>query len=148
MKRTTRLVCLLLSVVLLLTAPAHAAQREVASTYSSSYFASWDPSIYQVTSQNFEVWFDVVAVETMLELGVSRIEIHRSVNLKDWITVKTFWPNDYPQMICENTGFHGGYVTYTGIPGYYYRAYVVFYARKSATSFGELTDYTGIVLVE
>ena len=148
MKRIARLICLFLALTLLLAAPARAAQREEASTFSSYYFASWDPSIYLEPNQEIEIWFDVVGVDTMQEIGVSRIEMQRSVNMRDWITVRVYEPDDYPQMICENTGFHGGYVTYTGIPGYYYRAYVVFYARRSANSWGEMPEYSNIVLVE
>lgn len=143
MKRFAHSVCVILALVLILSAPAYAASE--ATPWSSSYFASYDPCIYQVTATYFHIYFDVVAVRTMDELGVNYIELQRSPDGRNWTTVKTYTPEDYPQMICENTGFHYDYVTYQAEAGYYYRAHVTFYA-KNGNGFGELYDYTSIVM--
>lgn len=143
MKRFTRSVCVILALVLLLSAPAYAAS--VVTPRGSSFFMSYDPFIYQETSTKLQIWFDVVAVRTMDELGVSYIELQRSPDGRNWTTVKTYDPEDYPQMICENTGFHMDCVTYNAEAGYYYRAREIFYAKNS-TGIGELDDYTSIVM--
>ncbi len=42
----------------------------------------------------------------------------------------TFYKSAYPQMTGENVNHYENYVTYTGTSGYYYRAYILFYAKK------------------
>ena len=44
-------------------------------------------------------------------------------------------------MIDDNTAFHAATLTCTKTSGYYYRAYVEFYAKNS-TGTGELNYYT------
>ena len=44
-------------------------------------------------------------------------------------------------MICENTSAHADCVSYTMESGFYYRAYVQFYAKKG-TGTGYLSYYT------
>ncbi len=143
MKRFTRSVCVIVALVLLLSVPAYAASE--VTPRGSSFFLSYDPCIYQVTSTYFEIYFDVVAVNGMDELGASYIELQRSPDCRNWTTVKTYTPENYPQMICENTGFHYDCVTYQAEAGYYYRAFVIFYAKNS-TGIGEWGDYTSIVM--
>lgn len=143
MKRFLRYVCAVMAVVLLLAVPAHA---EEAAPRASSFFMSYDSSLYKATYRNIEIWFDVVAVEGMDELGVSSIKVQRSPDGSTWTTMKTYTPDRYPEMICENTSFHADYVTYVGTPGFYYRAYVTFYAKNS-TGFGERYQYSETILL-
>ena len=116
------------------------------SSRASAYFSSYDSAIDKITNTEFEVWYDVVAVDTMDELGVSSIEIQRSKNLITWTTVETYYPEDNPQMIYENEYFVYDCVTHTGEPGNFYRAYVTFYARKG-TGTGYLYDYAEAVYI-
>lgn len=139
MKRYARFISVLLIISLIIAFPVYAS-NEVAP-WSSAYFTSYDPFIYYESGDTFEIWFDVVAARCMQELGVSEIEIQVSPNGSDWTTSRTLYPEDYPQMICENTGFHADYVTYTGYIGAYYRAYITFYAKNS-TGIGEIYAYT------
>ena len=139
MKRCTRLVSIILIVSLILSVPVYA--EEEATPWSSSFIFSYDPYIYYESGSYFEIWFDVVAHREMEEVGVSEIELQVSSNGYTWTTTKTFYPEDYPQMILENTGFNYDYVPYTGAIGYYYRAYVTFYAKNS-TGIGEIYAYT------
>ena len=113
---------------------------DIFESRASAYFASYDSAIDHISATTFEVWYDVMAVTTMDELGVSSIEIQRSKNMSTWTTVATYYPEDYPQMIYENEFFVYDCVTHTGTPGYYYRAYVTFYAKKG-TGTGYLFDY-------
>ena len=138
MKRSAKIVSLILIVSLVFFVPVHA---EEVAPWSSSFIASYDPSIYYESGSSFEIWFDVVATRRMEELGVSKIKIQVSSDGSNWGTVTTLYPEDYPQMICENTGMHVDYVTYSGTIGRYYRAYITFYAKNS-TGIGELSAYT------
>lgn len=128
MNNRIRTICFLLCLVMLFAMPVSA---DTNNTYSSSFISSYDSSINIPSGRTLEIWFDVVGKGEMDEIGVESIELERSTNGNSWSLVKTFLPEDYPQMICENTGIALDYVTYTGTYGYYYRAYVTFYASNS-----------------
>ena len=127
MKKSISIICVIIAVISLLAVPVSAEEN---STYSSIFFCSYDSAIY-VEGRTLEIWFDVVGNGGMDEIGVSCITLERSSNGSSWSTVKTFYPEDYPQMICYDTGIAYDYVTYTGSSGYYYRAYVTYYAKNS-----------------
>ena len=113
---------------------------------ASNFFVETGTYIDKVSGTTFEVWFEVMAKGLMDELGVSTIKIERSSDGTNWMTMKTYSMSNYSQMIDEDTGWHGSYVTYTGSYGYYYRAKVTFYA-KNASGTGTYTMYTSTVMV-
>ena len=139
MKRYTQFISVLLIISLIIAFPVYASNE--VTPWASAFFTSYDPSISYESGDTFEIWFDVVAPRRMQELGVSEIEIQVSPNGSNWTTTRTLYPEDYPQMICENTGLHAGYITYTGAIGAYYRAYITFYAKNSS-GIGEIYAYT------
>lgn len=151
MKRFIRCFSVVMVLVTLLGTVAYAqavTEPEVAaaasSARSSAFFMCWDSYLYKTSSNSFEVWFDVTAVNGMDELGASRIKVQRSTDASTWTTVKTYYPEDYPSMIEENTGSVYNCVTYTGTKGFFYRAYVVFYAKNSK-GIGEMPDYAEVI---
>ena len=137
MNKLVRYISLIVIISIMLVMPVSA---DISNSRASAYFSSYDSAIDRITNTEFEVWYDVVATGTMDELGVSSIEIQRSKTLIAWETVETYYPEDNPQMIYENEFFVYDCVTHTGEPGYFYRAYVTFYARKG-TGTGYLYDY-------
>ena len=139
MKRFVRCVSMLMIVALLLTNPVFAA--EGASARSSSYFMCSSVYLWKTSDTTFEVWFDVVSVDTMAQLGASVIKVQRSGDGTNWTTMKTYTKEDYADMICENTIAHASCVSYTGAPGYYYRAYIILYAKNSSGT-GLMPEYT------
>lgn len=142
MKRVSRLLCMLLSVVMLLTVPALAA--ETVEPRASRFFMSSDVYLYQTSNTKFQAWFEVSALYTMDKLGASEIKIQESSDGVNWTTVKTCTMANYSNLICENTGSHGSYVSYTGTAGRYYRAKITLYAENS-TGTGEWTRYTSSI---
>ena len=142
MKRYVRNMCLLLVAVIVLTIPALAAGEQRAS----NFFARTSTYLEKVSGTTFEVWFDVTAVSQMDELGVKTIKVQRSSDRTNWTTMRTYSKTDYSQMIDENSTVHADYVTYTGTAGYYYRAYVVFYAKNDSGT-GEYIMYTSTIRV-
>ena len=144
MKRLFRLACILLSVVLVLSAPA--AAMENAENRASNFFGSSDVFISMRTSTQFRVWFEVSALGIMDKVGASEIKVQKSSDGENWTTMKTYNMDDYTNMICENTGSHTSYVTYTGQTGYYYRAKITLYAENSS-GVGEWIRYTSSVLL-
>lgn len=144
MKRFLRLVSLVLVMAMVVSVPVYAAEQEEATPYSSAFFASYSTYLYKISSIQFEVWFEVSATGKMTELGVSQIKVQRSADKENWTTMKTYTPDNYSQMLCSNTSTHASCVTYAGTPGYYYRAYVTFYAKNSSGT-GELFKYTAVM---
>ena len=142
MNRFLRCVCLVLAIALMLPTTALAAEQESSASTYSAYFVTYDSYLWKTSSTGFEVWFDVCARDIMLELGASSIIVQRSYDGTTWTSMREYTPDKYPQMLCENTGSHGDCVLYyNGLPGYYYRAYVTFYAKKSS-GYGKVFLYT------
>lgn len=144
MKRFLRLVSMLLVMAMLMAVPALAA--DATPPRASAFFHMTSTYLYKTTGANFEVWFDVVAVERMDQIGVSEIRVQRSLDETNWQTVKTYTPEYYSQMIAENTAGHADCVTHIGTNWYYYRAMVVFYAKDERGT-GELVRYTQTIIV-
>ena len=139
MKRISQLICILLAAALLLAVPVVAAEN--VEPRSSSFFMSSDVYLYQTSSTKFQAWFEVSALGGMDKLGASEIKIQESSDDENWTTVKTCTMDSYSSMICENTGSHASYVSYTGTTGKYYRAKITLYAENS-TGTGEWIRYT------
>ena len=144
MKRVSRMVCLLLAVVMVLAIPVAAMENENAR--ASSFFMSSDVYLYQTSSTKFQAWFEVTALDGMDKLGASEIKIQESSDGENWTTVKTCTMANYSNLICENTGLHGSYVSYTGTAGKYYRAKITLYA-KTGTGSAEWVRYTSSILL-
>lgn len=128
MKRFISIVCLILVLSTCLVIPV--AAQEV-TPYASNYFMSYSTYLWKTSSTEFQIWFDVTAVGGMDKLGVSYIEVQQSSDNANWTSVATYDKDDYTQLVASGTGRHESYVTYSNYQsGYYYRAYVEFYAKK------------------
>lgn len=141
MKRFSRLICLVVVFAMLAAIPAYATE---ASARASIYFSSYRAYCTKTSSTELTVSFMVVGTGEMDEIGASKIKVQRSSDGENWTTVKTFNKADYPNMTDTNTGGHGSTVSCTVASGYYYRAYVEFYAANS-NGFGERYYYTAKV---
>lgn len=145
MKKTVRFICMILICSLLLAVPAQA--ESIVEPRASSFFSSYGTDLYKTSSSSFQIWFDVIANAgtSMQELGVSEIILYRSADQQTWTKIKTYIKGSYSQMVALNTQSHEGYVSYNfATPGYYYRAYITFYAKNS-TGIGERYVYTEIL---
>lgn len=142
MKRKLRCISMVLALLMLVSIQVYA---DDASAYSSLFFTSYGVSIDKVSSTVLEVTYDITATREMDELGVSEIKIQRSSDGSNWTTAHTFSKDTYPWFICENTGSHDGEVRCTTLTGYYYRAKITFYAKKSGLGAGMYTATTETV---
>lgn len=141
MKRFKVLLWVLVVVSLFLSIPAAASEN---SAKASSFFVRHCTYLYEVDENKFDIWFEVTATYRMDELGVNYIELQRSTDQVNWTPVKYYYPSSWSQMIAEDTAIHADNVPYTGFSGYYYRAYVTYYA-KSGNSIGEYDTYSDII---
>lgn len=145
MKRFTRCLCLVLSLVLLLAVPAQAVGTDNAR--SSSFFGSSAVYLYKTSSTTFQAWFEVTCMRQMDKVGAKEIKIQKSSDNENWTTVATYTMDDYySTLICEDTVVHAACVTYTGSRGYYYRAYYKLYA-KDETGSGVWTRYSSSIYI-
>ena len=144
MKKLMRFVCMILACSLLVAVPAQA--ENVVESRGSAFFSAYGTDLYVTSSSSFEIWFDVDAnVVTMDVLGVSEILLYKSADQQTWQEIKMYSMNAYAGMVAYNTSSHGGCVSYNfATPGYYYRAYITFYAKNS-TGIGERYVYTEIL---
>ena len=144
MKRSFKILCLLLCLSLLLAVPVHA--RESAEPRGSRFFSSYLTMLYKTALNSFEIWFDVDAnAPVMDEIGATMIELYESADGEHWTLVQVYDAEDYPHMIDYNTSSHTGHVTYYyARPGYYYVAYVTYYAKNS-TGIGKNFEFTQIM---
>ena len=143
MKRFTRCICFLLVCVTMLSTTAFAA--EPADSRASDYFAASSVYFWNTSGNNYQIWFDVTAVGTMVELGTSKIQVQRSTDNSNWTTVRTYYKEDYSQMTDSNTFMYANYVPYTATTGYSYRAIVTLYAKNSSGGTGTLRTQTAIL---
>lgn len=141
MKKFIRVVCFLVVIAMFIVTPAYATeQSERASLYLSSYRAY----CYAASSTRIEVNFYVVGAGVMDEIGASQILVQRSSDRTNWTTVKIFSRDSYSNMIRTDAGTHGATLSCTVASGYYYRAYVTFYAKKDS-GYGKKYYYTEII---
>lgn len=145
MKKFVRLICLVLACSTLFAIPAQAAST--ADSRASAFFSSYGTDLYITSDTSFQVWFDVTAKagSDMQILGVSEIIVYRSADQQSWTKMRTYSASSYTNLLAANTGCHGGCVTYNyATPGYYYTAFITFYAQNS-TGIGERDVYTEII---
>lgn len=142
MKRFTQMICIVLVFVMVMSTTAFAA--EVPETRASNFFTASSVYFWHVSGNSYEIWFDVTAVGTMTELGVSKIVVERSTDEVDWEDVKTYYKADYSQMTKSNTGTYANSVPFTVTQGYSYKAKVTLYAKNSSGT-AEMTETTAIL---
>lgn len=144
MKKIVRFVCLILVCSLFFAIPAHA--TTVVEPRESAFFSYYGTDLYKSSSSSFQIWFDVTANAARMDvLGVSEILLYKSADQQSWQQIKMYSMNAYASMVAYNTTSHGGYVSYNfATPGYYYRAYITFYAKNSS-GIGERYVYTEIL---
>lgn len=145
MKKLVRGICMILVCSLLLAVPAQAAS--VVEPRGSAFFSSYGTDLYKTSSSSFQIWFDVTANAwvSMQVLGVSEITVYRSADQQSWSKMGTYLMEYNSQMVAQNTSSHEGYVTYNyATAGYYYTAYITFYAKNSS-GIGERYVYTEIL---
>lgn len=127
----------LLTIILLfaLTAPVsvNAAVPETVQPHASLYLDNYAAYVYLPGGGPVRVYFDVEGTGYMDEIGALNIEVWESVNGTDWTWVRSFTHDLYPGMLSYNDDFHANYVTYYGIPGRYYKAYVCVWAGKNGS---------------
>ncbi len=119
-----KIVATVLAVILLAPIQAQAAAPETASPMASSYLAAYTAYICAMGNRELQIWFEVTGTRTQEYLGVLSIHLYESTDNINFYWVETFLHEDYDTMLAQNTFAHMNYVSYQGVPGRYYKAYV------------------------
>ena len=98
MKKSMRIICVILVLSMVLMVPVYADSS--VESRGSAFFSAYGASLYKTSSTSFEVWFDVNANAAMMhEIGVSLIEVYRSPDGENWTLMKTYEKEDYPAVL-------------------------------------------------
>ena len=116
--------CLAILVVIALAAPVSVEATEMIQPRASLYLDSYNAYVYPAGSGVVEVYFHAYGTNYMDELGALKIQIYESTDGGEWEWVKTFKHNTTSGMLSYNDAYHCGHVTYQGVAGRYYKAYV------------------------
>lgn len=125
-----RLVTLLLVCSLITPCCASAATLETAQPYASDYFTAYNTYICAMGSGRIEIWFTVTGTHYMDEIGSLKIMLYESTDNQNWTWKKTFLHEDYETMLASNKVLYTSCVSYQGVIGRYYKAYVCLWAGK------------------
>ena len=77
---------------------------------------------------NLEIWWEVCGTRIWADIGVLTIYLYESTDNSNFYWVKTFAFTDYPHMLLHDDYFSMDCVSYEGVPGRYYKAYVQIWA--------------------
>lgn len=126
-----RFLALFLIVALVMPIGAEAAEAEILQPYASSYLSSYGAYTYPAGSGKVQVYFHVFGTDYMDELGALSIKIYESTDNSTWTWVKTFKHNTTAGMLSYNDDYHSGHVTYQGVAGRYYKAYICIWGGEN-----------------
>ena len=125
-----RLIVLLLVFSFIVPVCAQAAETESVQPRASAYLSSYGAYVYLPGNGQVQVYFDVTGTDDMDELGALSISIYESTDGVNWTFKKTFTHDSTAGMLSYNDDFHTGHVTYNGVVGRYYKAYVCIWGGK------------------
>ena len=125
-------IALLLVLSSLVSGTAFAAMPETMDPLASNYIDIRTTHLNATGNGRVQIHFSVNATGVMDKLGVKTIEMYESTNQTIWTKVKTYQGDTYAAMLDEDVHTHSGYVTFLGVAGRYYKAYVRFYAQNAS----------------
>ena len=125
-----RMIAIVMALVFIMPVSAAATVPETAQPYASSYLSGYGAYVYLPGTGEVRVYFNVEGTRYMDELGVLFIDIYESEDQTSWKCVKTFNHYSTSGMLSYNDDYHSGYVSYNGIAGRYYKAYVCVWGGK------------------
>lgn len=108
----------------------HASTVEVTQPRASYYLSSYGAYVYLPGDGEVRVYFNVQGTGKMDELGALRIELYESTDGTNWDWVETFNHDTTAGMLSYIDDYHSGYVSYDGVVGRYYKAYVCIWGGK------------------
>lgn len=115
-------------VLVLSTLAPMAVSATGAQSRASAYLNSYSAYVSVPGSGKVQVYYSVVGTDYMDSLGYLRIAIYESTDNSNFTCVRTFTDDNTPSLMDYNDYYHSGSVTYYGVVGRYYKAYVCVWA--------------------
>lgn len=106
------------------------ASAMTAQPRASAYLSTYAAYVYLPGDGEVRVYFNAQGTGYMDELGALYIELYESTDGVNWEWVDTFNHDTTPGMLSYNDYYHSGYVSYDGVAGRYYKAYVCIWGGK------------------
>lgn len=119
-----RIIVAALAVILFSPIHVQAAVPETMSPMASDYLAAYTAYICAMGDGELQIWFRVTGTGTQEYIGALIIYLYESTDNENWYWVETFLHEDNETMLAQNTFAHMNFVSYQGVPGRYYKAYV------------------------
>ena len=120
----------ILSFVLIMALMTPISAAATVQPRASLYLDNYNAYVYLPGDGEVRVYFNVEGTDDMDELGALTIEIWESTDNSDWYWVESFTHDGTPGMLSYNDDYHSGYVSYDGVAGRYYKAYVCIWGGK------------------
>lgn len=125
-----RVIALLLVLCMSVPVCANAATVETVQPRASAYLDNYGAYVYLPGNGEVQVYFNVTGTGYMDELGALSIAIYESRDGVTWTWKETFKHHLTSGMLSYNDYYHSGHVTYNGVAGRYYKAYVCIWGGK------------------
>ncbi len=123
-----KLVALCLAMCLAIPCYAAVAPVERVELQGVNYFDSYYITFIGMGGGRVDLNFYVSSMIFADELGLSNVVLYESINGVDgWSTVRIYEPEDCSWMLGHNTVEHNGTLSYYGVAGRYYRAFVTYW---------------------
>ena len=117
-------VVVILVIALMMPVSGNAAMPETVMPLASAYLACYTAYICAMGNGELEIWFEVTGTRTQEDMGVLTIYLYEATDNVNFYWVKTFMDTEYDTMLATNEWEHVDCVTYEGVAGRYYKAYV------------------------
>lgn len=136
MNRTKTLLRLAaLCLILALAVPAQAAtQPDAAAPCVSGYISTCSCSTSAAGLGIAQVYFSICGTDTMDKLGARSIDLYESTDGNTWHLVENYTSSDTSWLMGYGKSSYSAHVSYGGVVGRYYKAYVSFYAEDTTGS--------------
>lgn len=142
--RLVKIISMILALGAVFGIGANALAAEAVQPRANNYINDAKASISAIGSGKVKISFTVTGTGVMDEIGVSSIIVYESTDQTNWTGVAMYPYNTNPNLVAFNTTTLSSSVTYSGVAGRYYKAYVCFWAGNSGV--GDSTyQWTSIV---
>lgn len=125
-----RWTAMMLAFILVIPTFGSATAAETVQPRASAYLTSYGAYVYLPGNGEVQVYFNVTGTGIMDELGALSIKVYESTDGTTWTWKETFKHDLTPGMLSYNDNVHAGHVTYNGVAGRYYKAYVCIWGGK------------------
>ena len=126
----TKIIAVCLVLALAVPTLASAAEPDGALPYASHYLSEYSAYVYVTSRGEVQVWFDVMGVDTMDELGLLSVRFYESTDGINWTKIDTLLHDSTDGMLFYNDDYVSSHVSIQGSTDKQYKAYVCVWGGK------------------